>query len=149
MTSGSLFEGSAVDQRTALLEQIAQVRDAAAKGEEGAADKLATLLEQLNSVSKDAYGTTGGFAGDRELILDAARDTITKANQRVAEAQAQAAKASDPALTETNAALDENNDQNAKIIAQLTESNKLLGQLLQSGKFDLSGLIAAASVTSR
>ena len=149
MTAGSLFEGSAVDQRNALLDQIAQTRQAAANGEDGAADKLATLLEQLNSVSRDAYGTTGGFASDRDLILDAARDTIAQANQRVAQAEADAAKASDPALETTNAALDENNDQNAKILAELANSNQFLAKIVaRFAQTDLSNLVSLASVKS-
>lgn len=123
LTSGSLFEGSAVDRRNALLAQISTAKAAADAGEEGAADKLAKLLEDLNAVSKEAFGTTGGFASDRSTILDAARDTIAKANQRISDAQ----KASDPALTETNAALDENNGQNAQIIAILQALQAQLG----------------------
>jgi hypothetical protein len=117
MTGGSLFEGSAVDRRAALLDQIGKARSETDAGVEGAADKLAGLLEQLNSVSREVFGTTGGFAADRGAILDQARDAIAKANQRIAEAQTK----SDPALTKTNAALDENNDQNAEMIALLKD----------------------------
>lgn len=133
MTSGSLFEGSAVDQRNALLTEIEKVRSAANAGEEGAADKLAQLLEQLNSVSRDAYGTTGGFADDRAMILDAARETIAKANQRISDAQA----TSDPALATTNATLDEIADQSSQTLAELAMSNKLLAQI--AGRLSLGG----------
>jgi len=92
-----------VDQRAALKVKIDKARADANAGVEGAADTLNQLLQQLNTVSKDAFGTTGGFATDRQQILDIARDTIAKANQRVAEAQ----KVSDPALSETNAQLNE------------------------------------------
>lgn len=127
MTSGSMFEGSAIDRRQALLDQIATTKAEADKGVEGAADKLANLLGQFNDVSKAAYGTTDAFAADRTAILDAARDAIAKANQRLADAKA--AAQSDPALEQTNAALDENNNQNAQMIA-----------LLQSLGANLSGL---------
>lgn len=123
MASGALFEGSAVDRRSALLGQISTAKAAADAGEEGAADKLAKLLEDLNAVSKDAFGTTGGFASDRSTIQDVARDTIAKANQRIADAQ----KASDPALVETNATLDEISGQNAQIIAILQSAQAQLG----------------------
>jgi len=126
MTSGSLFEGSAVDQRQALLDKITAAKAEADAGTEGAADKLANLLQQLNGVSRDAFGTTGGFASDRSTILDAARDTIAKANQRV-DAAASAAQA------ETNAALEENNAQNAQIIAALNGTNGLLGRFFANG----------------
>lgn len=140
MTSGSLFEGNAIDQRQAVLDQIAATRADANAGVEGAADKLAGLLEQLNNVSRDAYGTTGGFAADRATILDEARATIAAANQRVSDA----AKASDPALTATNAALNENNDQNAAMLAALGMNNDLLQQLIAQGKVtDWSGLASA------
>lgn len=142
MTSGSLFEGSAIDQRQAVLDQIAATKADAAAGVEGAADKLSGLLEQLNNVSRDAYGTTGGFAADRATILDEARATIAAANQRVSDA----AKASDPALTQTNAALNENNDQNAAMLAALGDNNALLAALVaQGGVTDWAGLAALAS----
>lgn len=121
MTSGSLFEGSAVDQRAKLLEQIAATRADANAGVEGAADKLARLFEQLNQVSKEAYGTTGAFAADRTLILDQAREAIAAANQRVTQAQTAATTAAD-----TAAALEENNDQNAQMLSALGLSNELL-----------------------
>lgn len=141
LTSGSLFEGSAVDRRSAILSEISKTRDAANRGEEGAADKLAGLLEQLNSVSKEVYGTTGGFANDRATIIDQARETVAKANQRISDAQ----KGSDPALAATNAALDENNDQNAAIIAALAQSNALLAKLTGT-KLNTSALAALARV---
>lgn len=139
MTGGSLFEGSAVDRRTALLDQIAQAKADTNAGTAGAADKLAGLLEQLNAVSKDVYGTTGGFAADRSSILDQARDAIAQANQRIADAQSK----SDPALAQTNAHLDENNAQNAQIIALLAEQRGGVG--VSPGAFDYTGLIRLAS----
>lgn len=129
MTSGSLFEGSAVDRRTALLDKIAIARADATAGKEGAADTLAQLLADLNSVSKEIYGTTGGFADDRSSILDQARTVIAAANQRITDAQA----ASDPALAATNAALDENNDQNAQIIALLQAQGLTMSQYMSGG----------------
>lgn len=129
MTSGSLFEGSAVDRRGALLAQIGTAKAAADAGEDGAAEKLAKLLEDLNTVSREAFGTTGGFASDRTAILDAARDSIARANQRIADAQ----RASDPALATTNAALDENNSQNAQMLAAMAEMNQRLMALGASG----------------
>lgn len=116
---GSLYEGSAVDQRQALITEIAKARDAAAAGEDGAADKLATLLEQFNTISKAVYGTTGGFAADRDTILATATDVIAQAQQRINDA----ANGTSEATAATNAALNENNDQNDKIIEQLNALN--------------------------
>lgn len=144
LTAGSLFEGSAVDQRKALLDQIAKARADANAGVEGAADTLNQLLQQLNTVSKDAYGTTGGFSNDRQLILDIARDTIAQANKRVTDAQS---KASDPALAETNTQLNESNDQLAKIASATGMSVELLRQIMARGGFGaLGGLAAAARI---
>lgn len=137
MTGGSLFEGSAVDQRQVILDKIAAAKTAADAGDQGAADKLAALLEQLNAVSREAYGTTGNFASDRQTILDTARDTIARANQRIADAQ----RASDPALAATNAALNENNDQNASIIALLESiQNGMVARSYATGQIDYSQL---------
>ncbi|MDB2694397.1 hypothetical protein N9Y45_03005 [Erythrobacter sp.] len=129
MTSGSMFEGTAVDRREALLGEIATARGQAQAGEEGAADRLAGLLRQLNEVSSDVYGSTGGFASDRSTILDTARDVISAANQRLEDARA----ASDPALVQTNAALDENNDQNAMIIGRLEDLNASMRDFIAVG----------------
>lgn len=140
LTSGSLFEGTAMDKRQALLDKISAAKADAAAGVEGAADKLANLLEQLNSASKDAYGTTGAFATDRATILDTAREAIARANQRITDAQTM----SDPALAATNAALDENNSQNAAMIAALGMTNAHLAQLIASGGSVNSNLAALA-----
>ncbi len=128
ITSGSLFEGSAVDQRTALLGKIDAARADANAGVEGAADKLAALLRQLDSVSRDAFATTGGFAADRQSILDTARDVIARANQRVVDAQ----KASDPALQKTNELLDEQTDQGARALSESAEQTALLKSIADS-----------------
>lgn len=129
MTSGSLFEGSAVDRRSALLDSITKAEADMQAGVEGAADKLANLYDQLNSVSKDVYGTTGGFAVDRAAILDQARAAIAKANSDIQSAQQ---RSSDPALAATNKALDENNDQNARILVALERNSALLEKALSS-----------------
>ena len=145
LTTGSLFEGSALDQRQALLGAIGSAKADADAGTEGAADTLAGLLRQLNDVSKDAYGTTGGFAADRATILDQARDTLAQANQRIADADK--AATSDPALSTTNAALDENNDQNAQILAALGLNNDYLAQIATGQAVgDYSRLSALAGI---
>jgi hypothetical protein len=141
MTSGSLYEGSAVDQRNALQAKIAAAQADANAGVEGAADKLANLYQQLNSVSKDAFGTTGGFAADRQAIIDGAQQAIAAANARVAAAD----KATDPALQTTNSLLDENAAQLAKIAALMGVSVDYLKSLNDnSAKTDLSWLRSMA-----
>ena len=140
MTSGSLYEGSAVDQRTALLGEIEKAKADLDAGKDGAADTLANLYSQLNSVSKDAFATTGQYAADRSMILDQARAAIAKSNEQILAAST---AASDPALTQTNQALDENNDQNAELIALVQNLPAAIRQaLLQSGgtSLDLASL---------
>jgi hypothetical protein len=146
MTSGDLFEGSALDKITALNDQIAKAKTDLDNGVDGAADTLANLYEQRLAASKDAYGTTSGYAADRDATLDAARAAIAQANARIA--QAQAAQTSDPALATTNQALDENNDQNVQIINALKDNSALLNQILaaaQTGGFDKARLMQLAA----
>lgn len=133
LTSGSLFEGSAVDLRSKLQAQIEETRVKALAGEEGAADKLAQLLQQLNSVSRDAFGTTGTFAADRAAILDISQSVIAENKKRIEEAQ----KASDPALSETNTQLNEANDQLSRLTSLTGLSAEYLKQI--SGKLDVNG----------
>lgn len=130
MTSGSMFEGTKVEQRDRLLTEIARAQADLDAGVEGSADRLAQLFEQLNAVSREVYGTTGGFATDRNAILDQARAAIARANADAVSAQE---RASDPALQNTNAALDENNDQNAQIIDSLRRNNELTEEMI--GRF--------------
>lgn len=137
MTHGSLFEGTAIDRRTELLKAIEVAKADVAAGTQGAADTLANLLEQLNGVSKDVYASTGGYVTDRTSILDQARAAIAKANADIAAAQA---RASDPALATTNKALDENNDQNARMIASLDDVSRMLGQILNGSRSTLDEL---------
>lgn len=140
LRTGDLFEGSAVDQRTALLTQIDAAKASAAAGEEGASDKLAQLLEQLNNVSKEVFGTAGGFAGDRSQIESTAESVISLLRTKLDDAAAQAAN---PQLETTNALLDEGNGQNAQMVALLQSIRDGLG-VTQAGtvtpKFDLSSL---------
>lgn len=138
MTSGSLFEGSAIEQRNAILKEIDQAKVDLAAGKDGAGDKLATLLQNLNSVSEDAFGSTAQYAADRAMIQDEARAAIAAANAQIREAASKTA--SDPALTATNQALDENNDQNAQIIS-LLQTMIDRGQIIAT-----SGTLDAASL---
>lgn len=141
ITGGSLFEGSAVDQRDVLLEKIKVAQADANAGVEGAADKLASLFEQLNSVSRDAFGTTGAFAADRAAIIDGSQQAIDAAKKRVEDAQ----KATDPALAETNTQLDEANDQLAKLAASsglTADFLKAISAKLDNGGY--AGLLANA-----
>jgi len=132
MTSGSLFEGSLVDQRAAILAKIDAAKADVAAGKDGAGDALAKLLEQLNTVSRDAYGTTGNFATDRTLISDTARDAIASANAAI-QAAADAAAATMTASDTTATQLDEANDQLAKIASALGLSLDYLKAIAANG----------------
>ncbi len=84
MTSGDLFEGSAVDRRQTLLKDIAAARADAEAGKDGAADKVAELYRQLLSTSKEAFGTGGDeYASDRKAAAETARALIGLETNRV------------------------------------------------------------------
>ncbi len=141
MTSGSLFEGNALDKIASLNTAIAKAKTDLDAGVDGAADTLAKLYQDRLTASKDAYGTTGAYAADRTATLDDARSAITRANAQIVAAQSK----SDPALATTNAALDENNDQNAQLLAAQNATNGLLTSIAGSFKmngFDLSSMAA-------
>lgn len=133
LTQGSLFEGSALDKITVLNDAIVKAKADLDAGVDGAADTLAGLYQQRLSASKDAYGTTSGYAADREATLDAARAAIAAANAKIAQA---ANGPSDPALATTNAALaasnaslDEIADQNSRMLAAQQTANGLLASI--------------------
>lgn len=138
MTRGSLFEGSAIERIAALKPEIEKAKADLDSGVAGAGDTLAGLYEQLNAASKAANGTTGAYAADRTMILDQARAAVARANERITAAQA---APSDPALRETNAALEESNDLAARMLAEMAEQTALLAQLgASTGGYDLSEL---------
>lgn len=56
---GDLFEGSAADKLKALQVQIDAAQKDAEAGKAGAADTLASLLQQKVGTARDAYGTAG------------------------------------------------------------------------------------------
>lgn len=140
MNGGDLFEGSAVERRQFLLAQIAKTQADVDAGKEGAGDELADYLAQLASVSKDVFGTTAGYANDRADILSRANAAIEQRSQQLANAQK-----SDPALVATNAALDENNEQNSQLISWLRSiDQRLAGLGSPVGTLNLSALSALA-----
>lgn len=99
---GNLAEGSVMDQRNALLAQIAATRADAEAGKDGAADKLASLTRSLVELSRDSLGTAGSeYAADRTTAIDAAEAVIQAENERIKAAQGEQAT--------TNAKLDEAN----------------------------------------
>ncbi len=146
LTTGSLFEGSAVDRRTALLSEIEKAKGDLNAGKDGAGDTLAGLYEQLASVSKEVFGTTGQFAADRTRILNEAQAAIAKSNAQI---EAASRTVSDPALADTNKALDENNDQNARIIAALDGLPAEIARYLSGGGSSQINLTALARTQER
>ena len=147
ITQGSLFEGNALDKIAALNDAIVKAKADVDKGVDGAGDTLANLYAQRLSAAKDAYGTTSGYSDARNATLDEARAAVAKANARITQASG-GTSTSDPALATTNAALDENNDQNARILAALEQNNALLSSISQDRNdysprlFDLAKLAA-------
>lgn len=142
MSSGALFEGSAVDQRAAILAKITTAKADVAAGKDGASDTLAKLLEQLNTVSKEAFGTTAQYQADRAMIADVARDAITAANQRISDAAAMAT-----AQAQTNSALDEANDQLSRMAALLGMTVDYLKQMVDQGYISTSALADLAKTS--
>ena len=130
MTRGNLFEGTAADRIGALDTAIAKAKTDLEANVEGAGDTLARLLGDKLSASRDAYGTTGAYAADRNAVIGEAQSAIARTNARVAAADASKQQTSDPALATTNQALDENNDQNERMITALNQNNRLLASLL-------------------
>jgi len=117
---GDLFEGSLADQRQALLAEIAKTKTAADAGEEGAADKLATLSRQLIDLSRDAYGTAGNeYGADRASVIGASETVIQLENDRI-RAAADAAAQTNSTLATISDQTAVSNDLLSKIAAALT-----------------------------
>ncbi|WP_289145033.1 hypothetical protein [uncultured Sphingobium sp.] len=129
---GNLAEGSVMDQRTALLAQIATTRADAEAGKDGAADKLASLTRQLVDSSRDNLGTAGSeYGADRTTAIDAAEAVIKAENERIKAAQGEQAA--------TNAKLDEANKLAAEQVDYLSDISTALQALTAQGSTGQSG----------
>ena len=81
---GDLAEGSASDQRTAILAKIASLQSKAQEGDQNSIDQISSLFPQLVSSSRDAFGTASAqYAADRELALTGAQKIIQMENDRI------------------------------------------------------------------
>lgn len=126
MKFGSLAEGSFMDQRTALLAQIATARADAEAGKDGAADKLASLTRTLVESSRDNLGTAGGeYAADRSTAIDAAEAVIKAENERIKAAQGE--------QVATNAKLDQANSLSAQQVDHLSNIESAIQALVARG----------------
>lgn len=140
ITRGSLFEGSALDRIGVLNDAIGKAKSELEAGVEGAGDRLAGLYEDRLGASRDAYGTTGGYAADRSATIAEAQAAVARVNAQVAAANT-AKPTSDPALAVTNTTLDEIADQSARIIAAQERAAIALESMAgrtYTGGFDLS-----------
>ena len=150
LTTGSLFEGTAMDKIAALNTAITKAKADLDNGVEGASDTLASLYQQKLAASKDAYGSTSLYASDRKDTLNEAQAAIARTNAKLLQA---GGSTSDPALATTNlelkssnAALDENNDQNSRLLAEQQRTNELLTALVKNNNYSPSLLSKLASV---
>lgn len=127
MTSGDLFEGSAVDRRQTLLKDIATARADAEAGKDGAADKVAELYRQLLATSKEAFGTGGDeYAADRKAASETARALIDMETKRVnGAAGIQAAQTS---------AIEAGNALSAQMLKAAEAQTDLLQELVDQGR---------------
>jgi len=116
---GDLFEGSASDRRAALIAEIAKVQKDAEAGIDGAADKLASLNQQLVTTSKEAFGTAGAeFSTDRANSISGVEKVIQMETDRVNAASAATATTT-AAIQAGNALANEGNDIAAQQLAAL------------------------------
>jgi uncharacterized protein (TIGR02594 family) len=88
---GDLFEGTLMDQRTALIGQIADARTKAEGGDLDAIRRVADLERQLIETSRNAFGTAGPeYAADITAARQNAERLIELETQRAREAQERA-----------------------------------------------------------
>ena len=114
---GDLAEGTLSERRQRLLEEISKAEADAAKGVDGAADRLADLNRRLIQLSRDAYGTAGSeYASDRAQAIASAERIIQIENDRIRGTQ-EAAAETNRQLATANQLSNEQNDILAEINA--------------------------------
>lgn len=130
LTTGERAPGTLLDRRDALIAKRDSLLATAATDAD-AANKLADVLNQLDQVNLEAFGTAGAqFASDRAGIKSTAQAIIEQATADLKAAQDKAmanagTDATAKAIADANAgvisALDEGNDQRAQMIALLAK----------------------------
>ncbi|WP_343526952.1 hypothetical protein [Sphingomonas sp.] len=135
LSSGDLFEGSAVDRRQTLLKDIASARADAEAGKDGAADKMAELYRQLLTTSKEAFGTGGDeYAADRKSAAEAARAIVDLETNRVNSAAGVAAA--------QTSAIETGNALSAKMLEAAEAQTDLLQELVDQGRSRTGGSVS-------
>ncbi|MEM7524492.1 MAG: hypothetical protein AAF360_12180, partial [Pseudomonadota bacterium] len=92
---GSLAAGSPTERLGRLRGEIETVRTAAQGGDADASTRLAGLLREFVTLSEEANGTAGGFAGDRTFARAAATDVVSEAERALTEARKQTSELSE------------------------------------------------------
>ena len=148
---GDLAEGTLSERRQRLLEEISKAEADAAKGVDGAADRLADLNRRLIQLSRDAYGTAGSeYASDRAQAIASAERIIQIENDRIRGTQ-EAAAETNRQLATANQLSNEQNDILAEINAGIRNLITLDGINIAGGGggnagIDLGAIIREVSV---
>ncbi len=130
---GDLAEGTLSERRQRLLEEIGKAEADAAKGIDGAADRLADLNRRLIQLSRDAYGTAGNeYASDRAQAIASAERIIQIENDRIRGTQ-EAAAETNRQLATANQLSNEQNDILAQINAGIRNLITLDGVQISGG----------------
>jgi hypothetical protein len=130
---GDLAEGTLSERRQRLLEEIGKAEADAAKGIDGAADRLADLNRRLIQLSRDAYGTAGNeYASDRAQAIASAERIIQIENDRIRGTQ-EAAAETNRQLATANQLSNEQNDILAEISAGIRSLVSLDGLNIAGG----------------
>lgn len=145
---GDLAEGTLSERRQRLLEEISKAEADAAKGIDGAADRLADLNRRLIQLSRDAYGTAGSeYASDRAQAIASAERIIQIENDRIRGTQ-EAAAETNRQLATANQLSNEQNDILAEINAGIRNLITLDGLNIAGGGGGNAGIDLGAIARS-
>jgi hypothetical protein len=145
---GDLAEGTLSERRQRLLEEISKAEADAAKGIDGAADRLADLNRRLIQLSRDAYGTAGSeYASDRAQAIASAERIIQIENDRIRGTQ-EAAAETNRQLATANQLSNEQNDILAEINAGIRNLLTLDGLNIAGGGGGNAGIDLGAIARS-
>ena len=145
---GDLAEGTLSERRQRLLEEISKAEADAAKGVDGAADRLADLNRRLIQLSRDAYGTAGSeYASDRAQAIASAERIIQIENDRIRGTQ-EAAAETNRQLATANQLSNEQNDILAEINAGIRNLITLDGLNIAGGGGGNAGIDVGAIARS-
>jgi hypothetical protein len=123
---GSRATGSPVERLAGLAAERDRLSGLVRGGDTSQLDAVAAIIQQIDELQKETFGSTGGFASGRADSVALLNDLVRQTEDRIKAAAEAARTAPNPQLTEANASLDD-------LVNGQALTNERLAQLIAGG----------------